>query len=199
MITPLTKNWNIFSRTGPFLMVLGALESNRQSASYAFGFIKKYLFFEKLEPKTFCVMFFITRFSEFFHFFFKPKILRKNVFGKSTFSIWKFFFRFFDFLKIEMSIFGKLFFLSKFSGWKNIFWKIFFSENRVMKNVTQKVFGSNFSKNKYFLINPKAYEADWRLLSNAPKTKSPARWQISFDTDNSKVILRFLQFTDDRV
>ena len=36
---PLTKNRNIFSRTGSFLMVLGPLESNRQSASYAFGFI----------------------------------------------------------------------------------------------------------------------------------------------------------------
>ena len=33
-----------------------------------------------------------------------------------------------------------------------------FSENRVMKNMTQKVFGSNFSKNKYFYLNPKAYE-----------------------------------------
>ena len=60
----LSKNWDNFSRTGPFLMYNSGNESYGHAASYAFGFIKKYLFFEKLEPKTFCDMFFITRFSE---------------------------------------------------------------------------------------------------------------------------------------
>ena len=58
-----------------------------------------------------------------------------------------------------------IFFLEKINFSKNqnfqfskiIFRKIFF-ENRVMKKMSQKVFGSNFSKNKYFYLNPKAYE-----------------------------------------
>ena len=77
---PLTKICNNVSRTGPFLMFLGALESYRQSASYAFGFIKKYLCFEKLEPKTFVCIFFITRFSEEKNIFFEK--LTKTFFQK---------------------------------------------------------------------------------------------------------------------
>ena len=34
-------------------MFLGAFERHGHAAHYAFNFIKKYLFFEKLEPKTF--------------------------------------------------------------------------------------------------------------------------------------------------
>ena len=44
-----------------------------------------------------------------------------------------------------------------FEFFKIIFRKIFF-ENRVMKKMSQKFFGSNFSKNEYFYLNPKAYE-----------------------------------------
>ena len=54
---PLTKHQDNFLRTGPFLMFLGALESHGHAAHYAFNFIKKYVFFEKLEPKTFCDIF----------------------------------------------------------------------------------------------------------------------------------------------
>ena len=61
----------------------------------------------------------------------------------------------------EKVIFWKInfFHFSKLS-----FEKIFF-ENRVMKKMSQKVFGSNFSKNKYFYLNPKAYEQAWPWLS----------------------------------
>ena len=48
-----------------------------------------------------------------------------------------------------------------------IFSKLFlkiFSENRVVEKQPQKVFGCNFSKNKYFYLNPKAYEAAWPWL-----------------------------------
>ena len=37
--------------------------------------------------------------------------------------------------------------------------KTIFSQNRVEFFWSQKVFGCNFSKNKYFYLNPKAYEA----------------------------------------
>ena len=42
-------------RSGPFLMSNSGNESHGQAASYAFGFVKKYLFFQKLQPKTFLV------------------------------------------------------------------------------------------------------------------------------------------------
>jgi hypothetical protein len=44
--------------------------SHGQAASYAFGFVKKYLFFQKLQPKTFCGPKSQTRFFE--------KIFSKN-------------------------------------------------------------------------------------------------------------------------
>ena len=74
LIPPLTKNRDNFLAVGPFLMFLGAFERHGHAAHYAFNFIKKYLFFEKLEPKTFSCRFFITRFPE--------NIFRKNIFGK---------------------------------------------------------------------------------------------------------------------
>ena len=43
-------------------MFLGVLESREVGATFAFGFMKKYLFSKKLEHKTFCVTFFIDRF-----------------------------------------------------------------------------------------------------------------------------------------
>ena len=43
-------------------MFLGVLESREVGATFAFGFMKKYLFSKKLEHKTFCVSFFINRF-----------------------------------------------------------------------------------------------------------------------------------------
>ena len=38
-----------------------------------------------------------------------------------------------------------------------------------MKKLQQNVFGSNFSKNKYFLMKLKAFEAETTRLSNAPR------------------------------
>ena len=38
------------------------------------------------------------------------------------------------------------------------FFRKYFSENRVMKKISQTVFGCTFSKNKYFYLNPKVYE-----------------------------------------
>ena len=86
----------------------------------------------------------------------------------------KFIIHFFDFLSLKatLGILEKSFFSSKFHQFSIlkflIFQKLFFSkiiffekiffENRVMKKMSQKVFGSNFSKNKYFYLNPKAYE-----------------------------------------
>ena len=56
--------------------------------------------------------------------------------------------------------------------WKNqkyyclkLFFEKIFSENRVVEKQPQKVFGCNFSKNEYFYLNPKAYEAAWPWLS----------------------------------
>ena len=49
-----TKNRDNFLRSGPFLMSNSGNGSHGQAASYAFGFVKKYLFFQKLQPKTFC-------------------------------------------------------------------------------------------------------------------------------------------------
>ena len=48
---------------------------------------------------------------------------------------------------------------------KKIFFRKIFFENRVMKKMSQKVFGSNFWTNEYFYLNPKAYEQAWRCLS----------------------------------
>ena len=62
MITPLTKKWNNFASSCPFLMFLDVFESRGVGATFAFGFMKKYLFSKKLEHKTFCVSFFINRF-----------------------------------------------------------------------------------------------------------------------------------------
>ena len=74
---PLTKIRDNFLAIGPFFMFLGAFERHGHAAHYAFNFIKKYLFFEKLEPKTFCCSFFITRFS-------------RNIFERKKFwKMWK--------------------------------------------------------------------------------------------------------------
>ena len=76
---PLTKKWNNFSSFGSFGMFWGVLESRGVGATFAFGFEKKYLFSKKLEHKTFCVTFFISR---FWGFFFQKKSqnrLMKNV------------------------------------------------------------------------------------------------------------------------
>ena len=81
LIPPLTKNRDNFLAVGPFLMFLGAFERHGHAAHYAFNFIKKYLFFEKLESKTFCCSFFITRFSE--------NIFSKNNFGKIAKNIFQ--------------------------------------------------------------------------------------------------------------
>ena len=109
MIPPLTKNQDNFSRTGPFSMYNSGNESYGHAASYAFGFIKKYLFFEKLEPKTFCDMFFITRFSEekIQKTFFKPNFFRKTSFRKINISK-------IDISKIDI----KLLCLKKMEKWK---------------------------------------------------------------------------------
>ena len=69
---PLTKKYDNFLRSGPFLMFLGALKRHGHAGHYASIFIKKYSFLEKLQPKTFCDIFFITRFS-------------KNIFSKKWF------------------------------------------------------------------------------------------------------------------
>ena len=56
----------------------------------------------------------------------------------------------------------------------HFFWKpqvlifFIFFQNRVTKKMEQKVFGSNFFLRKYFLLNPKAKNAAWPRLSNAP-------------------------------
>ena len=68
-------------------MFLGVLESREVGATFAFGFKKKYLFSKKLEHKTFCVTFFISRFWGNIFFqknlkivgFFKKSKIYKNV------------------------------------------------------------------------------------------------------------------------
>ena len=45
-------------------MFLGVLESRCQGTIFAFGFMKKYVFSKKLQRKTFCTFFFITRFEK---------------------------------------------------------------------------------------------------------------------------------------
>ena len=64
MPPPLTKKWDNFLSFGPFVMFLGVLERRGVGATFAFGFMKKYLFSKKLEHKTLFVIFFITRFWE---------------------------------------------------------------------------------------------------------------------------------------
>ena len=80
----LTKNQDNFLRTAPFLMSSSGNESYGHAGSYVFDRTKKYWFFEKLQPKTFCDFFFITRFSK--------NIFRKHIFEKSKCSV---FFRIF--------------------------------------------------------------------------------------------------------
>ena len=46
------RNWDIFLRTGPFLMPNSVNAGHGHACSYTFGFKQKCLFFEKLEPKT---------------------------------------------------------------------------------------------------------------------------------------------------
>ena len=88
---------------------------------------KKYLFSEKLESNTFCVMFFITRFSDFFQkqnrkIIEKPK---KNVLQKITFSK-------------KTSI---------FQNFRSRFVSIFFSKKKSKKILFSR---SKFLKNRYF-------------------------------------------------
>ena len=51
-------------------------------------------------------------------------------------------------------------------SWKNS--NYFLLQNDGHQNMEQKVFGSNFFLRKYFLLNPKAKNAHWPQLSNAP-------------------------------
>ena len=53
-------------RFGPFVMVLGVLESRGVAATFAFEIIKKSFLTKKWEHKTFCVIFFITLFGQIF-------------------------------------------------------------------------------------------------------------------------------------
>ena len=103
-------------------MFLGVLESREVGATFAFGFMKKYLFSKKLEHKTFCVSFFIDR-------FWGNKKFRKFLF-------------FFGFQKVE--IFKKvrnfskvgIFLISK----KIVFRKIIFSESMYLKVSEKMIF-----------------------------------------------------------
>ena len=80
-------------------------------------------------------------------------VSRKNIFwGKIFFSKWKIFQTLIFFRDVHI-------FEKRFSKKPEMFSENIFSQKRVMKKLQQKVFGSNFSKNKYFLINPKAYDA----------------------------------------
>ena len=138
-------------RSGPFGMSSSGNESHGQCASYAFGFVKKYLFFQKLQPKTFCGQKNSTRFFE--------KIFSKN-FSKNP-KFW-----FFKILKISIFIDFSTkktrkndFFKNQNFDFFKSFLKIFFQKKQVEFFWPQKVFGCNFWKNKYFFTNPKAYEA----------------------------------------
>ena len=75
-------------RSGPFLMSNSGNGSHGQAASYAFGFVKKYVFFQKLQPKTFCGPKSQTRFFE-------------NIFSKIEFG-------FFDHKKFSAVTFRKI-------------------------------------------------------------------------------------------
>ena len=94
--SPLTKKWDNFSSFGPFVMFLGVLESRGVGATFAFGFEKKYLFSKKLEHKTFCVTFFITKKSSFF----EMKKMKKKVEKKVEKSFRKNFGNFENFEKV---------------------------------------------------------------------------------------------------
>ena len=48
---------------GPFVMVLGVLESRGVGATFDLEIMKKYFLTKKWEHKTFCVIFFITNFK----------------------------------------------------------------------------------------------------------------------------------------
>ena len=149
-------------RSGPFLMSSSGNESHGQCASYAFGFVKKYSFIQKLQPKTFCSLFSTTRFSE--NIFSKKYFWKiKNFdFSKNSFSIKNFS------SKLSMIFFStKNYFFekSKFLIFRKLFFRKLFFENRVMKKMSQTVFGCNFWKIEYFFTNPKAYEQAWRCLS----------------------------------
>ena len=122
--------------TGPFLMSNSGNERHRHACSYAFGFVKKYSFVQKLEPKTFCDIFFITRFS-------------KNNFRKNNF--WKI--KNFDFSKnhfwskkiIEISM---IFFSINFSrkienfDFQNYFFENIFWNPVLKKNILHKTFSA---------------------------------------------------------
>ena len=122
-------------RSGPFLMFNSGNGSHGQAASYAFGFVKKYLFFQKLQPKTFC--------GQKTQLDFQKKKIQKKRFKKSKISI---------FQKITFSIFfEKSMKIENFKILKNqnfgFFEKFFeniFSKNRVWLFGPQKVFGCNF-------------------------------------------------------
>ena len=134
-------------RSGPFLMSNSGNGSHGQAASYAFGFVKNIYFFKSYSRKLFVIK--------------KTQLdfLKKNIFKKSKILIFQNFENFdFHWLfkkKLEKMSFSKIKILD--------FWKVFFknsfSKNRVWLFGSQKVFGCNFWKNKYFFTNPKAYEA----------------------------------------
>ena len=66
------------------------MESRGVGATFAFGFEKKYVFSKKLEHKTFCVSFFISRFWG--NFFFQKKSQNFDFSKSRTFpKMWKFF------------------------------------------------------------------------------------------------------------
>ena len=115
--------------------------------------------------------------------FFWKKIFSKTFQKIQNFDFSKFWkFRFsLTFQKNRKSDFWKI----KILNFLIFFWKYFFSENRVEFFWPQKVFGCNFSKNKYFYLNPKAYEAAWPWLSfplldikNGPLHKKLSRFFV---------------------
>ena len=126
----------------PLVTILGIFESLEQGATFAFGFMKKYLFSKKLEHKTFCCIFFITRF---------PKNIFRKIFSKNRN------FRFFKKLIFQICLkfifFSEKYFLKNRNFNFSKIFSMFF--NRVMKNIQQNVLCSNFFENKYFFMNPK--------------------------------------------
>ena len=100
-------------------------------------------------------------------------------------------FRFCKILKISIFIdFSKKWFFQKSKFWIfwKVFWKYFFKKSSWVV-WSQKVFGCNFWKNKYFFTNPKAYEAACPWLpfplldiKNGPvhKKLSPKNLGVSF-------------------
>ena len=130
---PLTKNRDNFLRSGPFLMSNSGNESHGHACSYAFGFVKKYSFVQKLQPKTFCGLFSTTRFSE-------------NIFEKSKNSIFRFFLSKNVSSKFPMKIFRSKNYFSKnrnFWFFKNIFSLVRYEQLNANDSV---VFKLNLSK-----------------------------------------------------